>query len=112
TLDLVARMAPALRAAGRPVDLFTGRWHAGADLDLLDLCAAEGVPITVPAADVSVHLVLHPWLADDRPGRRDLAAVAADPRLRRLLHLAVGQAGEGRLAHGGLEPLAAHPVLS
>ncbi|BDH05333.1 hypothetical protein [Streptomyces seoulensis] len=112
TLALVERMAPALRAAGRPVDLFTGRWHAGADLDLLDLCAAEGVPLTVPGADVTVHLVLHPWLTDDRPGRRDLAAVAAEPRLRRLLHLAVGQVGEGRLASGALEPLAAHPVLS
>ncbi|MFE0515699.1 hypothetical protein ACFW2E_38940, partial [Streptomyces sp. NPDC058964] len=42
TLALVERMAPRLRADGRAVDLFTGRWHAGADLDLLDLCAAQG----------------------------------------------------------------------
>ncbi|MFF0383462.1 hypothetical protein [Streptomyces sp. NPDC004286] len=112
TLALVARMAAPLRAAGRPVDLFTGRWHAGADLDLLDLCAAEGIALTLPAADVTVHLPLHPWLTGSRPGRRDLAAMAADPRLRRLLHRAVGQVGEGRLSGEVLESVATHPVLS
>ncbi|MEU6813936.1 hypothetical protein [Streptomyces sp. NPDC046860] len=112
TLALVARMAPVLRAAGRPVDLFTGRWHAGADLDLLDLCVAEDVPLTVPGADVTVHLMLYPWLHDDRAGRRDLAAVAADRRLRRMLHQAVEQTGEHRQAPDVLARIAAHPVLS
>ncbi|WP_329184369.1 hypothetical protein [Actinacidiphila glaucinigra] len=111
TLALVARMAPRLRADGRPVDLFEGRWHAGAELDLLDLCAAERVPLTVPAEDVAVHLPLHRWLDTADPARSDLAATAADPRLRRLLHKAVGNLGEDRGLPGVLEALAGHPVL-
>ncbi|AOR35860.1 hypothetical protein BFF78_36650 [Streptomyces fodineus] len=112
TLALVERMAPVLRAAGRPVDLCTGRWHAGADLDLLDLCAAEGVPLTLPGADVRVYLPLPEWLLDDRAGRRDLAAVAADPRLRRLLHQAVDRVGSHQSSEQMLKSIAAHPVLS
>ncbi|MEV0172014.1 hypothetical protein AB0I00_12965 [Streptomyces sp. NPDC050803] len=111
TLALVERMTARLRADGRAVDLFTGRWHAGADLDLLDLCAAEGVPLSVPDADTPVHLGLDRWLRDDRPGRRDLTATAADPRLRRLLYEAVGPLGGDRAASELLEALAAHPVL-
>ncbi|NYV78901.1 hypothetical protein HW445_31905, partial [Streptomyces sp. UH6] len=56
TLALAARMAPRLRAGGRTVDLFTGRWELGADLDLLDLCLAEGVPLAVPGPDADVRL--------------------------------------------------------
>lgn len=113
TLALVERMAPGLRAAGRPVDLFTGRWHAGADLDLLDLCAARGVPLAVPDAGVDVYLALERWLPDTgRPGRRDLVATAADPRLRRLLHRAIGTLGDGqRVTPEAMTALAAHPVL-
>ncbi|MFI9150375.1 hypothetical protein [Streptomyces sp. NPDC053367] len=111
TLALVERMAPRLRADGRPVDLFTGRWHAGADLDLLDLCAAHGVPLTVPGPDTPVHLSLDRWLRETRPGRRDLTATAADPRLRRLLHEAIGALGGNRASSEVLESLAAHPVL-
>ncbi|TVZ92753.1 PHP-associated domain-containing protein [Streptomyces sp. BK340] len=112
TLALVERMAAGLRAAGRPVDLFTGRWHAGADLDLLDLCVAEGVPLTVPGPDVNVYLALTDWLKDTRAGRRDLVAVAADPRLRRLLHQAVEPVGKDSRSSGLLKTAAAHPVLS
>ncbi|WP_433448720.1 hypothetical protein ACQPXS_09295 [Streptomyces sp. CA-142005] len=112
TLALVERMAPLLRAAGRPVDLCTGRWHAGADLDLLDLCAAERVPMTLPGADVPVYLPLPEWLLDTRAGRRDLAAVAADPRLRRLLHQAVDKVGGHQRSEGMLKTIAAHAVLS
>ncbi|MEU3986350.1 hypothetical protein AB0F77_40910 [Streptomyces sp. NPDC026672] len=111
TLALVERMAPRLCAQGRPVDVFTGRWHAGADLDLLDLCAALGVPLAVPDADVDVHLALDRWLNDTRPGRRDLVATAADPRLRRLLHEAIGTLGRHRAGPEPLASLAAHPVL-
>ncbi|MGW2638497.1 hypothetical protein [Streptomyces sp. NPDC001348] len=113
TLALVERMAPRLRAAGRPVDLFHGRWHAGADLDLLDLCAAEGVPLAVPGTEVNVYLALERWLPDTAPpGRRDLVATAADPRLRRLLHRAVGTLGNGQqVTPEVLAALAAHPVL-
>ncbi|MFJ9820833.1 hypothetical protein ACIRU3_37325 [Streptomyces sp. NPDC101151] len=112
TLALVARMAPGLRAAGRPVDLFTGRWHAGADLDLLDLCVAEGIPLRVPGPDVNVYLPLTDWLKDTRTGSRDLAAVAADPRFRALLHRAVGTVGKDAQAAGLLKQVAGHPVLS
>ncbi|MGW3956122.1 hypothetical protein ACWEKM_35640 [Streptomyces sp. NPDC004752] len=111
TLALVRRMASRLRATGRPVDLFTGRWHAGADLDLLDLCVAEGIPLTVPGPEVAVHLALDGWFSDDAPDRRDLVAVAGDPRLRRLLHQAVGALGNGRTADEVLRRVAAHPVL-
>lgn len=112
TLALVERMAPRLRAQGRPVDLFTGRWHAGADLDLLDLCVAEGVPLTLPGADQDVFLPLNRWLAETRPGRRDLTATAADPRYRRLLYVAVGTLSGHRPDGKLLEGLAGHPVLA
>ncbi|GHI09564.1 hypothetical protein AQI88_27820 [Streptomyces cellostaticus] len=112
TLALVERMAAPLRAGGRAVDLFTGRWHAGADLDLLDLCVAEGVPLTVPGAEVNVYLPLTDWLKDTRTGRRDLVAVAADPRFGRLLHQAVDTVGKDAQSSELLKAVAAHPVLS
>ncbi len=107
-------MAPQLRTAGRAVDLFTGRWHAGADLDLLDLCVTENVPLTVPGPGVSmnVFLPLTSWLKDTRDGRRNLVAVGADPRLRRLLHQAVDAVGKDAQSHELLKTVAAHPVLS
>ncbi len=111
TLDLVARMAPRLRAEGRPVDLFAHRRHTGADVGLLDLCAAERVPLALPDPGAEVHLGLDRWARDERPGRRDLAAVAADPRLRPLLLRAVGAAGRDRRTGRTLEHLAGHPVL-
>ncbi|MFD7436454.1 hypothetical protein [Streptomyces sp. NPDC059861] len=112
TLALVGRMAARLRAQGRPVDLFTGRWQAGADLDLLDLCVAEGVPLTLPGADVDVILPVSQWLHETLPGRRDLKAVAADPRHRRLLYTAIGNLSGHRPDAGLLEGLAGHPVLA
>ncbi|MFI6033452.1 hypothetical protein ACIBBD_04575 [Streptomyces sp. NPDC051315] len=112
TLALVERMAPRLRAQGRPVDLFTGRWHAGADLDLLDLCVAEGVPLKLPGADQDVFLPLNRWLQDTRPGRRELTAVAADPRQRRLLYVSVGTLSGHRPEAKLLNGLAGHPVLA
>ncbi|CAL9343217.1 hypothetical protein SUDANB106_00318 [Streptomyces sp. enrichment culture] len=112
TLALVERMAPRLRAQGRPVDLFTGRWHAGADLDLLDLCVAEGVPLTLPEDGGGVFLALDRWLRETLPGRRDLTAVAADPRCRRLLYRSVGNLSGHRTGTGLLEELAGHPVLA
>ncbi|MFF0203340.1 hypothetical protein [Streptomyces sp. NPDC005017] len=111
TLALVERMAPRLREDGRAVDLFTGRWHAGADLDLLDLCAAQGIALSVPDPHTSVHLGLDRWLRENRPGRRDLKAAAADPRLRRLLYDAIGALGGNRASPEVLAALAAHPVL-
>ncbi|MFI8950363.1 hypothetical protein ACIGO6_28045 [Streptomyces sp. NPDC053750] len=112
TLDLVARMAPRLRADGRAVDLFAGRRYAGADISLLDLCAAQDIPLALPDADTDVHLGLDRWARDTRPERRDLAAVAADPRLRPLLLRAVGAVGHDQRAAKVLEHLAGHHVLS
>ncbi|MFI6018725.1 hypothetical protein ACIBCP_14030 [Streptomyces sp. NPDC051287] len=110
TLALVERMAPRLRASGRPVDLFTGRWQAGADLDLLDLCVAEGIALTAPEEDADVRLPLSTWLRDERPGQRDLKALGAESRYRDLLFEAVEGLGRG---HGSsdLPRVAAHPVL-
>ncbi|MFH8444471.1 hypothetical protein ACH4D3_24985 [Streptomyces sp. NPDC018026] len=112
TLGLVARMAPRLRADGRAVDLFTGRRHVGVDISLLDLCAAEDVPLALPDPDAEVHLGLDRWVRDTRPERRDLAAVATDPRLRPLLLRAVGAAGHERQSSRVLDHLADHHVLS
>ncbi|GGN19070.1 hypothetical protein [Streptomyces fuscichromogenes] len=110
TLALAERMAPRLRAAGRPVDLFTGRWQPGADLDLLDLCVAEGIALAVPDADTQVHLPLAVWLRDEQPGERDLKALAAEPRYRALLSEAVEGLGRGQ-GPAELPKVAAHPVL-
>ncbi|MEV6120185.1 hypothetical protein AB0M23_06610 [Streptomyces sp. NPDC052077] len=111
TLALVARMAPRLRADGRPVDLFSGRWRAGADLDLLDLCAAERIPLTLPEPGADIRLSLDRWVRDNPPGHRDLTASAADPRLRPMLLDAVGGAGRDRDTSRVLKHLAGHPVL-
>ncbi|MER5820426.1 hypothetical protein [Streptomyces californicus] len=122
TLDLVTRMADRLRADGRPVDLFQGRWRRTADLDLLDLCLASGITVaepdheaTGPGRTRSHGFALGPWLADDESGRRDLEAVAAHPDFRALLRQEVGGLGDGhgrRLSDAGMAKLASHPVLS
>ncbi|MBK3558581.1 hypothetical protein JHN55_19025 [Streptomyces sp. MBT56] len=122
TLDLTARMTDRLRADGRPVELFQGRWQPTADLDLLDLCLASGVPLAEPDdADTgrghgrSNGFALGQWLADDEPGQRDLAAVAGHPGFRDLLRRNVGGLGDGRgqrLSDAGMAKTAAHPVLS
>ena len=86
-LALVERMAPALRAAARPVDVFGGP-HARLDLDLVDLCLS----LDIPPANAGEHyrLDLDGWLADEAPGRRSLASLAADARFRAALSSAVG----------------------
>lgn len=71
-LDLVSAMAGRLRADGQPVTLSGGE----IDLDLMDLCLAEKIPLgSVGWANVGN------WIADDGPGRRDLAAIAAGDQL-------------------------------
>ncbi|MER8267181.1 hypothetical protein ABT007_23645 [Streptomyces griseus] len=120
TLGLTARMTDRLRADGHPVDLFQGRWQRTADLDLLDLCLATGVPVAEPDAQDagtarSLGFPIGPWLTDTTPGARDLTAVAGHPFFRALLSRNIGNLGDGhhqRLSDAGLAKIAAHPVLS
>lgn len=120
TLALVARAADRLRADGRPVELFQGRWQRSADLDILDLCLASGIPVAEPddedpGATQPPGFALGRWLADTAPGARDLAALAQRPVFRALLSRTVGELGGGRgqrLSDAGMARLAAHPVLS
>jgi hypothetical protein len=78
-LSLVERMLPRLAAEGG-VRIARGPWDA--DLDILDLCRAGGVPADIGSSPKSAPLDVATWAGDDCPGRRDLAAIAADPALR------------------------------
>ncbi|MDT0397872.1 hypothetical protein [Streptomyces edwardsiae] len=77
TLALVERMAPLLRERGRPVDLFTGRWHAGADAfdvsPLLGNTLRAGIPDELgwPALDEALRRLD----AETRSDRDDTLAV-------------------------------------
>lgn len=75
---------------GEPVRLTTEQGHHEVALDLLDACLAAGVPVTDPRRGTALDLA--EWLDDKEPGRRDLAAVAADPRYAPLLRAAVEKA--------------------
>ncbi|MYT96365.1 MULTISPECIES: hypothetical protein [unclassified Streptomyces] len=119
TLALVARAADRLRADGRPVELFQGRWQRNADLDILDLCLASGVPVAEPDDEdqggYAPGFPLDNWLTDKAPGARDLTALDGHPAFRALLSRTVGQLGGGRgqrVSDTGMARLAAHPVLS
>ncbi|MBU7600434.1 hypothetical protein JGS22_023075 [Streptomyces sp. P38-E01] len=121
TLALLDRMADRLRADGRPVQLFHGRWHCTADLDVLDHCLAEGIPVAQPEKQDQGHrrppgFALDRWLTDTAPGARDLVAVAQSPEFRARLSHSVGEIGGSgrnrRAAESVLDALAAHPVLS
>lgn len=72
-LDLVARFAPRLRAAGQPVRLHEDRYRRpGLDADLLDLCLAEALAVEDPGEAVRLTF----W---GERSRRDLKALAGDP---------------------------------
>ena len=80
-LELVEAIAPRLAADGEPVHALRGwRQH---ELDLLDLLLANGIPL---AGDRDTpRFEVGEWLADEAPGRRDLAALAgAEPYLTAL----------------------------
>ncbi|HZM78624.1 MAG TPA: hypothetical protein VFC19_23090 [Candidatus Limnocylindrales bacterium] len=80
-LSLVERLVPRLLAEGRPVAIWDEHpWRA--ELDVVDLCLAKGVP---PAGDNTHSFDVYGWAGDDAPGARDLTAIAADERLRPLL---------------------------
>ncbi|MFF0296113.1 hypothetical protein ACFYST_20235 [Kitasatospora sp. NPDC004614] len=106
TVELAGRMAERLRAEAVPVELLPKHPTA---LNVLDVLLAEGVPVADPSDTPTIYL--GPWVEDGGPGRRDLAAVAADPRFRAALKNAVPEVW-GR--HGGstLGPIAVqYPVL-
>ncbi|KOX28814.1 hypothetical protein ADK67_11400 [Saccharothrix sp. NRRL B-16348] len=75
-LELVEAMAGRLAADGVPVRAL--RFYRDGDLDVLDLLVSHDVPIA--AGERALHLDVAGWLADDEPGRRDLAALAASER--------------------------------
>lgn len=81
-LSLVERMAPRLIAEGG-LEIAPGPWSV--ELDLLDLCLAAGVPVTVGDARGAAGFDVASWVGDDGAGRRELTAVAADEALRPLL---------------------------
>ncbi|GAB2617701.1 hypothetical protein Aab01nite_31160 [Paractinoplanes abujensis] len=85
-LGLVERMIPRLRGAG---ELRLAPNYHRVELDVLDLCLAGGVEVAVPPGCFRGGLDLDEWVQDQGEGRRDLSAVAADPRLRPLLKLGV-----------------------
>ncbi|NUT52637.1 MAG: hypothetical protein HOV94_35920 [Saccharothrix sp.] len=80
-LDLVEAMADRLVADAVPVRALR-HYHQG-DLDVLDLLVSRDVPIA--DGDRFQQLDVGGWLADEGPGRRDLAALAASERFDRPL---------------------------
>ncbi|MFE9750506.1 hypothetical protein ACFYOT_36855 [Saccharothrix saharensis] len=87
-LELVEAMADRLAADAVPVRALR-YWRQG-DLDVLDLMVSRDVPLA--ASDRDQQLDVGGWLADDAPGRRDLAALAASERFG-------GSLGEGVVSH-------------
>ncbi|WOX24516.1 hypothetical protein [Streptomyces solicathayae] len=109
-LALVERMAPRLIADRTPVRLFEGRgWRGQAGADVLDLCLALGVPVAPPETDQ--HIDIGFWLRDEQPGRRDLAALAADERFGPLLRASVEQIAGTSIGSARLLEIVEHPAL-
>ncbi|MCO8273229.1 hypothetical protein M1L60_21795 [Actinoplanes sp. TRM 88003] len=105
-LSLVERMAPAL-AAGGPVVVAPEPWRV--ELDVLDVCLAHGVDARIgnPRSDGGFNVA--EWARDQKPGRRDLTALAADPVLRPMLRFGVREA-MGQLREGSSLTSPALPV--
>ncbi|MEU8283879.1 hypothetical protein AB0C01_06025 [Micromonospora sp. NPDC048905] len=104
---VVADLVPRLRAEGRPVTLWSGFAHR-ADLDVLDVCLAGGVPVAVDTDSGAFNVSA--WVRDAAPGRRDLRAVAADPRCRALLARGVADTLSQLHSRHGSGPLPAQLV--
>ncbi|MFE2910286.1 hypothetical protein [Kitasatospora indigofera] len=110
TVALAGRMAERLRADGVPVDLLTDRRRRSTtELNLLDLLLAERVPVAGPPEDLTFDLSA--WVSAGGPGRRDLAAVAADPRLRPALKAATPGVWTDRTDTEAGRAVASAPVL-
>ncbi|GAA0262512.1 hypothetical protein [Cryptosporangium japonicum] len=109
---LLERAAPRLAADGVALRIELD-WQS--DLDLYDTALALGLPVADPSDGFQVNV--DQWLEDDRDGRRDLAAFAADPRFLPSLVQAVESALPRRpsparvekvLAAAGLRVAVAH----
>lgn len=111
TYALVVRMAPRLRTAGRPTTIAAAGRYGRTDLELLDVALDNGIPVAAPEGSGGWSRDLEQWLAQPAGERRDLAAVAADPRFAPLLSAAVGDLGHHRDSRRRLEQIATHPVL-
>ncbi|MFG2328498.1 hypothetical protein ACGFMM_02630 [Streptomyces sp. NPDC048604] len=110
-LTLVERLAARLIADGTPVRLLSGRGRrSGVDIDVLDLCLALGVPVAAPEGD-SARFGLESWMRDERPGRRDLAALAADERFAPQLRAAVENVAGSNGGSARLLEVVEHPAL-
>jgi hypothetical protein len=81
-LGVVGRMLPRL-AAGPAVTISDSLWRV--ELDVLDMCLAAGVAAEIGDRYRRSGFDIAEWADDDGPGRRDLAAIAADPRWRPVL---------------------------
>jgi hypothetical protein len=88
---LVARMAPRLRADGRPVVLATDAWSRGQALDanLIDVVAEHHLPLADLPSEARIDL--REWLQGGERGgvRRPLEHMAADRRFRPLVTAAI-----------------------
>ncbi|MFF0444971.1 hypothetical protein ACFYT4_00870 [Streptomyces sp. NPDC004609] len=109
-LALVERLADRLIADGTPVRLVRPGRRGSVDLNLLDLCLSLGVPVETPPDDVAA-LDLTVWLHSPEEGRRDLAALAGDPRFARVLRAGVEGVAQGGDAQTRLMRVAEHPAL-
>ncbi|MGR6318786.1 hypothetical protein Q2K19_32080 [Micromonospora soli] len=106
-IRVMADLVPRLRAEGRPVRLWSDFAHR-ADLDVLDVCLAGGVPVAVETDSSAFNVSA--WVQDDGPGRRDLRAVATDPGCRVLLARGAADALSGLHSRHGSGPLPAQLV--
>ena len=82
-LELVAEIAPAIRKAGQPVQLFVGY---GADIDLLDAALAAGIDVAESeptGRPYPLRLDLRSYAM--RTDRRSLTALGAAPRFAAML---------------------------
>jgi hypothetical protein len=87
-LELAAAMANRLAADGEPVHALRGwRQH---ELDLVDLLLAHGVPVSRDRDELRFDV--DDWLADEQPGRRDLAVLGRTEPYAEAL-------GEGLVSH-------------
>lgn len=102
-LDLAEAMAKRLADDGEPVQVLRG-WRQQ-ELDLIDLLLAHDVPIAGDRIDLRFDV--GDWLADEEPGRRDLAVLGVTDRYAE----ALGDGLIGHLRSGARESVADRDTL-